>query len=332
MPLEDAVFSAAAVGTPTDTRARPILLVQAGSSLVAFSPETGRALWKVESEAEPVKRARPAVLDETIFAVDRDILYGFSLTGSQRFKIPVGGVVATSPVPIRLRLLAKRSLVVLACEDGTVASFDIMGRKRRWTGRVNPPVNFDLAVNEKAAFVPSGGDGMVALGILDGKPIWKTPVPGEAGGDVAIGPKGRLVGVVTSLGEAYALSTDGGQVKMRAFLEGARGGGMLLTEDTAFVGTDDGRLRAVEIATSTVKWNTVVEGAIRAAPTVHGDSVYVGTEKGRIFCVNARTGRVEWSFDAEAPVTASGTVCGDMVVFGTQDGEMIGIDVGSATR
>ncbi len=329
MPLEDAVFSAAAVGKPADTRGRPLMLVQSGPSLVAFSPETGNALWQAESEAESVKRAHPAVLDEIVFAVDRDNLYGFSLTtGSQRLKIPVGGAVATSPVPIRLRLLANRALVVLACEDGTVASFDIMGRKRRWTGRVNPPVNFDLAVNEKAAFVPSGGDGMIALGILDGKPIWKAPVPGEAGGDVAIGPKGKLVGVVTTLGEAYVLSTDDGQVRMRASLEGARGGGMLLTEDTAFVGTDNGWLRAVDIASSTVKWSAAVEGAISAAPAIHDDSVYVGTEKGRIFCVSARTGRIEWSFDAEAPVTASGAVCGDMVVFGTHDGEMVGIGVG----
>ncbi|MHC4248225.1 MAG: outer membrane protein assembly factor BamB family protein [Planctomycetota bacterium] len=332
LPLEEAVFSAAALGKPADERARPLMFVQSGSSLVAFIPNTGKKLWQVEPGEAPVRRVGPAVLDETVYVVGGDRLRGYSPGGTQRLDIPVGGTAATSPVPVRLRLLANRTFVVLACADGTVASFDVLSRERRWSGRVNTPVDFDLAANEKAVFVPSGGDGIVALSILDGRPVWKAPIPGEAGGDITIGPKGESVGVVTSLGEAYVLSAADGQVRMRAPLDRARGGAMVLTEHTAFVGTDDGRLRAVDIATSTVKWSVAVEGAVRAAPTLHGGDVYVGTEDGRIVCVSAQAGRIEWSFDAEAPVTASGGVCEDMIIFGTHDGEIIGIDVGKRIR
>jgi outer membrane protein assembly factor BamB len=330
--LEQAVFSAATLGRPDDDRVRPLLLVQAGTDLVALAADTGTKLWQVEPGAPPAKRVGPAVLDETIFVLASDRLRSYSLTGSARLDIPVGGTAATRPVPVQLRLLANRTFVVLACADGSVMSFDVSSRERRWTGRVNPPVNFDFVVNEKAVFVPSSGEGILALGILDGRPIWTAPIPGEAGGDIAMDPKGELLGVVTSLGEAYAISAADGQVKMRVPLDRARGGAMVLTEDTAFIGTDDGRLRAVNIVEGIVNWSVAVEGAIRAAPTLHGGNIYVGTEAGRIVCVNAQSGRIEWSFDAEAPITASGTICEDMIVFGTHEGEMIGIKVGLRTR
>jgi len=331
-PLVGPVFSAAALGRPRDERVPPLLLAQAGPELVAFTAASGKTLWRVEPGAPPAKRARPIVFDETAFVLGGDRLRGYSLAGSRRIDIPVGAVAATSPVPVRLRLLANRTFVVLACADGRVMSFGIMERKRRWESKVNPPVSYDLVVNEKAAFVPSGGEGIVALGILDGKRVWTSPVPGEAGGDLAMGPRGDVVGVVTSLGEAYLVSAADGQIRMRVPLDRARGGAMTLTGDTAFVGTDEGRLRAIDIAASTVKWSVGVKGAIRAAPTLHGQNVYVGTEEGRIVCISAESGRIEWSFDAEAPITASGTVCEDTIVYGTQDGELIGIDIGDTGR
>ena len=330
--LAEAIFSKAVLGKPGDVRARPLLLAQAGPDLVAFAAETGKELWRAKTGTPPAKRIHPAVLDETVFALGNDRLIGYTLTGSTRLEIPVEGVAATSPVPVRLRLLANRTFVVLACANGEVVSFDVLGRKERWRSAVNPPVDFDLAANEKAVFVPSGGEGIAALGILDGRPIWKAPIPGEAAGDLVIGPKDDVVGFVTSLGEAYLLSTTDGQVKMRAPLDRARSGAMALTEDTAFIGTDDGRLRAVDIASSTVNWSVALEGAIRAAPTLSGLNVYVGTDEGRIVCVSAQSGRIEWSFDAEAPITASGSVSGGVVVFGTHDGELIGIGLADSAR
>ena len=332
VPLAGPIFSAAALGRPEDERVPPILIVQAGPEVVAFTAANGKTLWRVEPGEPPTKRVRPVTFDETVFVLGGNHLSGYSLAGSQRIRAPVVGVAATSPAPVRLRLLANRTFAVLACADGRVMSLGIMERKPRWESRVNPPVNYDLLADEKAAFVPSGGEGIAALGILDGKRIWTSPIPGEAGGDLAMGPRGDVVGVVTSLGEAYLLSTADGQVKMRVPLDRARGGGMALTEDTAFVGTDEGRLRAIDIAASTVKWSVGVQGAIRAAPTLHGQNVYVGTEEGRIVCVSTQSGRIEWSFDAEAPITASGTVCGDKIVYGTHDGELIGIDLGDTVR
>ncbi len=327
-----AMFSAAVIGKPEDERARPLLFVQAGPCLASFAPGTGNELWRVEPGAAPFKRARPAVLGETVFIASGDRLRGYSLTGSPRLDVSVGASAATSPAPVRLRLLANRIFVVLACEDGTAVSFDVRDRERRWTTPVNPPVSFDLAVSEKAAFVPSGGGTIVALGILDGEPLWTAPVPGEAGGDLAIDLEGKLVGVVTGLGEAYVLSAADGQVRMRVPLDRAHGGAMALTGETAFVGTDDGRLRAVDVETATVKWSVAVKGAVRDAPTLHGSNVYVGTGDGHIVCVDAQSGRVEWSFDAEAPIAGSGTVFGDTIIFGTHDGELIGIKVKGAVR
>ena len=52
-----------------------------------------------------------------------------------------------------------------------------------------------------------------------------------------------------------------------------------IADGTVYVGTDAGKLLALDLATGTLKWEYTAEDAIRAAPAVRDGRVFVGTER-----------------------------------------------------
>src|SRR5438477_6566158 len=72
-----------------------------------------------------------------------------------------------------------------------------------------------------------------------------------------------------------------------------------------FVGSMDGNLYALDLASDKEKW-TYKAGPIKGAPSAHGDQVFVGDADGLFHCVDATTGKKRWTFNAGAEVTSGG--------------------------
>jgi outer membrane protein assembly factor BamB len=70
--------------------------------------------------------------------------------------------------------------------------------------------------------------------------------------------------------------------------------GIEFSEDTVFVGADDGGLRAIDIESGGVRWQFDTGAAIRARPTVAGDALYIYSDDGFLYSLRLSSGELEW--------------------------------------
>ena len=57
-----------------------------------------------------------------------------------------------------------------------------------------------------------------------------------------------------------------------------------------------------------------------SSPAVCGDKVVVGSDDGRLYLVSLATGKELWSYEIGQPISSSPAVAGGRVVVGSEDG------------
>jgi len=72
-----------------------------------------------------------------------------------------------------------------------------------------------------------------------------------------------------------------------------------IVNGTAYIGSFDGNLYAVDAERGTVKWKFETQGAVPSSPAVAGGLVYFGSYDGNFYAVDAATGKKKWSFQTE---------------------------------
>jgi eukaryotic-like serine/threonine-protein kinase len=121
----------------------------------------------------------------------------------------------------------------------------------------------------------------------------------------------------------------------------------------AYVGSTDGNMYAVDLATGAQKWKFATEARITSSPAVVQGVVYFGSYDGNFYAVDAETSKVKWKFQTagERRFTAkhihgslpagesmpdpfdfylsSPTVSGNAIYFGSGDGNIYSLDLAS---
>lgn len=88
---------------------------------------------------------------------------------------------------------------------------------------------------------------------------------------------------------------------------------------TVFVGSDDGVLHAIDLASGKRRWKFEAGFAIRSSPTVYKGVVYFGDEEGIFHAVNAADGKERWRYATEGEIISSANCVDDRIVFGSYD-------------
>ncbi len=154
------------------------------------------------------------------------------------------------------------------------------------------------AVEGEHVYVAGHGGDVQALGIADGKALWRTDTELELSGGPAVGE--GIVVVGGTGGDLVALDAASGTERWRV----ATGGEVLAAPTVAggivVVRTVDGRLRGLRVADGGEAWSyeqPVPRLTLRGngTPIIDGDMVIAGLDNGKVVSLSLSTGDLLWS-------------------------------------
>ncbi len=154
--------------------------------------------------------------------------------------------------------------------------------------------------------------------------------PTERGG-VAVDPTTSLALFGTRDGWLHAVRPDG--TLAWEFRGGGPLGAPVVEGDTVYVGSSDGRLYAVAIATGKERWRYQSDEDLATRPATANGSVYVASLQDTLFCVDAATGAWKWHHRRETKAAgftilgaAAAVAAGDAVYAAYSDGFVAALD------
>jgi outer membrane protein assembly factor BamB len=206
-------------------------------------------------------------------------------------------------------------VVYVGSSDGNLYAIDQRTGEIRWRGDVGSAVTSSPAVSDGVVIV-GGRDGRwLAFNAATGAERWRI----TTGADLPF-PWGY------ESGDRYTSS---------AVVAGA----------VAFLGSGDGLLRAVDVATGKVQWQARTAGRIRSSPAVSGSLVVVGDADGVVYAFDRTSGAARWKHETEGHTLRSGdfgydrrtiqsspAIVGNQVFVGARDGFLYALDLTTGTR
>jgi outer membrane protein assembly factor BamB len=75
--------------------------------------------------------------------------------------------------------------------------------------------------------------------------------------------------------------------------------------ETVFVGSGDGNVYALDLATGSKKWQFDTKNNVEAAPLLVEQKIFIGSSGGIFFALNALTGKLIWSHETDGKISGS---------------------------
>ena len=145
------------------------------------------------------------------------------------------------------------------------------------------------------------------------------------------GTDGHDLVAVWASGEVAILDVATGQPRVASQFASAF---PLLAEPAVFdgkavFGSDDGRVRELNLATGAVAWEFVTGATVRAKPERAGDLLLIGSDDGALYGLQEATGLALWRAACGGKIGAQAALCGaSSAVVGTADNGIIGVTWG----
>lgn len=108
-------------------------------------------------------------------------------------------------------------------------------------------------------------------------------------------------------------------------------GGRILTaaairDGQAFLGSDAGKIHALDLQTGKPAWESDAGAAVRCSAAVADGLVYCGADNGLFYALEADTGKKRWTFEAGGPIRGAPVLAGGVVLFGANDHHLYALD------
>jgi outer membrane protein assembly factor BamB len=95
-----------------------------------------------------------------------------------------------------------------------------------------------------------------------------------------------------------------------------------IIDGVVYVGSDGGKLYALDLATGQPRWTYTIEDMIESSPTVIGGLVIFGDDAGVLHACAAKTGAARWKFETGSQIISSPNIYRGHVIFGSYDGHL----------
>lgn len=310
----------------------------------------GGIRWTVRTGASV--RSSPAVTADRVFiGSDDGALYAIDRrTGQVVWRFAAGGAVASSPA-------VAEGLVIAATLPGRIFAVDAKTGALRWSIRTgaslppntSPAGGWDLFASSPAVVgelvvigAPDGG--VRALELRTGRLRWKVQTGGRVRATPAVQEGAVVIGSWD--GRVYALDLRSGATrwvhhtigdtldsKAAGFDRRALQSSPAIADGLVFVGSRDGGLYALDLATGERRWRVSHRGSwVVGSPAVEDGRVYVGSSDGHfIHAVEAGTGKELWRLPTAANVIASPLLADGLLIVTTHRtdapwGDLLAID------
>ncbi|MCY2928388.1 MAG: PQQ-binding-like beta-propeller repeat protein [Planctomycetota bacterium] len=79
----------------------------------------------------------------------------------------------------------------------------------------------------------------------------------------------------------------------------------VIAEGKVFVGSDDGAVYAIDLASGKKVWAAMTGGSVSAAPLYAGRRIYVGSQDRTLYCLSAASGGLIWKFATAGEIRAA---------------------------
>jgi len=95
----------------------------------------------------------------------------------------------------------------------------------------------------------------------------------------------------------------------------------------AFVGSDSGKLFALDLTSGKKKWEFKAGGPVHCSPAAGKGVAVVGADDGKLYAVEVESGKKKWEFKTGDFIRAAPAIVGDTVIFGSWDHRVYALNV-----
>lgn len=165
-------------------------------------------------------------------------------------------------------------------------------------------VRLEPAIEQGVVYIAERGGRVSAIGLDDGRPLWRTDTDARLSGGPGLGEGLVLVG--SSDGEVIALDADGGRERWRAEVSSEVLAAPRAERGIAVARTGDGKLFGLTADAGARLWvydRTVPVLTLRGSspPVLVDDLVLAGFDNGRLVALELLTGKLVWEAQVAVP-------------------------------
>lgn len=101
--------------------------------------------------------------------------------------------------------------------------------------------------------------------------------------------------------------------------------GAAVSGDRAIVGSDDGRVTAIDLQSGRALWSTTMQGKAYASPLPLGDQVIVGDASGNLRALRIADGSLLWGIQLDGAIRGGASADGGVIYAVSQGGEAVAL-------
>jgi outer membrane protein assembly factor BamB len=238
---------------------------------------------------------------------------GYKTIKNIKWKFKTDGKIFSSPIVFN-------GIALIGSEDGNLYAVEVIAGKQKWKFKTGGAVHSTPAVYGNTVYFGSYDGYYYAIDLTTGKQKWKFKTGGEKQmGATAYWGMKPVDMYMNDLWDCFLSSpivdkSDNGL--------------------TAYFGSSDGNLYAVDAKNGSLKWKFTTNGIIHASPIIENGTIYIGSWDTYMYAINAKTGKEKWKFKtgdqvAMTGIQASSTVQDGVIYFGARDAHLYALDAGN---